>query len=110
MILVDIPLRLGLGLNNRDGWRAAHRRSKAEKQSIAWALIGKPKPATPCVIRITRVAPSAGPDDDNLAGACKATRDAVAAWLGIDDKRTDLVRYETAHARGPWGVRIEVVA
>lgn len=24
-------------------------------------------------------------DDDNLAGGCKALRDAVARWLGIDD-------------------------
>jgi hypothetical protein len=107
-MLADFPLRLGLGGNDRKHWRAADRQKKAEKQATAWALAGKPKPALPCVVTITRVSPGNGMDDDGVPSACKYVRDEVARWLGVDDKHADIVRYEYAQHRGPWGVRIEV--
>jgi hypothetical protein len=88
---------------------ARHRRVKYEKSAVAWALSLSrlPKPALPCVVTLTRIAPSDGLDDDNLAGSMKGCRDAVASWIGVDDKHTDIVRYEYAQERGPWAVRIE---
>lgn len=50
-------------------------------------------------------------DDDNLRGAMKAVRDAVARWLGVDDKHSDVVRYEYAQelaGRRPVGVTIRI--
>ena len=109
-VLADIPLRLGRGQNDRIGWPERARRVKSERESIGWALIGKPKPSLPCAVLITRVAPGNGLDDDNIVGACKAVRDAFAKWVGVDDKRADIVRYTYVQERAPWGVRIEVVA
>lgn len=106
MILVP-GLRTTRGLNDREHFMAKARRVKNEKAMVAWMLAGKPKPALPCVVTLTRMAPSNGLDDDNLAGSLKAVRDAVAAWLGVDDKDSATVRYVCAQKRAPWGVGIE---
>jgi hypothetical protein len=109
-VLVEIPLELRGGMNSRDAhWRARQRRVKNEREQTAWALFGKKKPATPCLIRITRIAPSAGLDDDNLRSACKGVRDAFAEWIGVDDRRSDVVAYDYDQLRGAWGVRIEQI-
>lgn len=109
-----IPIRTASPLNARDAsWRVRHRRVKAERASVAWALHAeKPeKPALPCVIRLTRLAPSQGLDDDNLRGALKAVRDQLAEWIGVDDRHSDVVRYDYAQVRAKeWGVRVEVVS
>jgi len=64
------------------------------------------RPQIPCTVILTRVAPSAGVDDDNLVGALKGVRDQVAAWLGVDDRHRNQVRYRYAQRRGEWGVEI----
>jgi hypothetical protein len=110
---ITIPMRLGRGMNDRDGhWRARDERVKSERQSVAWMLVGVAKPATPCLVRITRTAPGIGLDDDNLAGACKSVRDEFSKWIGVSDRRSNIVRYTYAQARGKkgeWAVRIEVI-
>lgn len=105
MILVLI--RTVPGLNAREHFRVKAKRVKAEREATGWALKGKPLPPIPCSVRLTRVSPRGVADDDNLVGAMKAVRDEVAAWLGIDDKHRNQVRYVYEQARGPWGVRIE---
>lgn len=105
--MLSVPMRTVPGLNVREHHMARSRRVKTERAHVAWALVNVSKPALPCVVTLTRVAPSNGLDDDNLAGACKGVRDQVAAWLGVDDKRADVVRYEYRQERGPWAVRIE---
>lgn len=105
--MIKVPIRTVPGQNVRESWRARARRVKAERHAVAWVLVGTRKPPVPCTVQITRVAPSNGLDDDNLAGALKASRDQVAEWLGVDDKRRDIVRYVYAQRRGPWGVEIE---
>lgn len=96
------------GMNAREHHMARARRVKGERELIGWLLALQPKPPTPCAITLTRIAPSAGLDDDNLASALKSVRDAFAQWIGVDDKHRDIVRYCYAQQRGPWGVRIEV--
>ena len=103
---VDIPLRTGSGLNGREHYMARARRVKAERQAAAWALHGRPAPDLPCTVLLTRIAPSVGLDDDNLVGALKGVRDAVAEWLGVDDRCRDIVRYRYEQASGPWGVQV----
>lgn len=111
--MIRIEIRTVPGMNVREHWRARARRVKAERQAVAWALLlaQRPdrakRPELPCTVRLTRVAPSAGVDDDNLTGALKGVRDQVAAWLGVDDKLRGLVRYVYEQRRGPWSVEIE---
>lgn len=102
-----VPMRTERGMNAREHPMSRHRRVKAEKDVIAWELVNAQRPPIPCTCLLTRVAPSKGLDDDNLAGALKSVRDAVADWLGVDDARRELVRYRYTQTRGPWGVRIQ---
>ena len=106
MILIP-GFRTVPGMNVREHHMARARRVRAEKERVGWELKRlHQKPPLPCVVTLTRLAPSSGLDTDNLAGAMKAIRDAVADWLGVDDKDTATVRYECAQERGPWAVGI----
>lgn len=105
--MISIPMRTVPGMNVREHWRTRTARVKAEKECVAWELVNLERPPVPCSCLLMRVAPSRGLDDDNLAGALKSVRDAVAAWIGIDDGLRDVVRYEYSQIRGPWAVRIE---
>lgn len=110
--MISVAMRTAPGLNAREHWRARARRVKKEREAIAWALLAprmekSGRPPLPCTVRLTRVAPSNGLDDDNLAGALKGVRDQVAQWLGVDDKDRYRVRYVYAQRRGPWSVEIE---
>lgn len=104
--MIVIPLRTVPGLNAREHFRVRAKRVKAERTAVAWALVGKTKPAIPCSVRLTRVGPATC-DDDNLSGALKAVRDEIAKWLGIDDRHSRQVRYVYEQRKGPWGVGIE---
>lgn len=109
---VLVPLRTGRGGNDRPGhWSGRARRVKAERRTVGWALhvhCGAWRPTLPCVVTLTRCAPSNGLDGDNLAGACKAVRDEVAAWIGVDDRHEELVRYVCEQRRAKdWWVVIE---
>jgi hypothetical protein len=105
--VVKIEMRTERGLNDREHFMARARRVRLERELVAWSLRGCKKPEPPCVVTLTRFAPSEGLDDDNLSGALKACRDAVADWLGVDDKRSDVVKYAYAQQRGKWAVGIE---
>lgn len=105
--MITVPIRTAPGMNVREDWRVRSRRVKKERQTTAWALAGQPKPSIPCSVRLTRVAPSAGVDDDNLSGALKGVRDQIAEWLGVDDRHRNQVRYFYDQKRGPWSVTIE---
>lgn len=65
------------------------------------------QPQLPCVVTLTRIAPSNGLDGDNLQGSLKGVRDAVAVWFSVND-RSPLIewRYEQERAQ-LWAVRIE---
>ncbi len=104
---IAIPLRTISALNAREHFAVRAKRVRNERQLTAWALTGKQKPPIPCAVLLTRVAPSNGIDDDNLESALKGVRDEIAAWLGIDDRHRDKVRYVYEQRRGPWGVVVE---
>ncbi len=89
---------------------ARHRRQKAEREAVLWELrrAKATPPQTPCLCVLTRYSPATRPmDDDNLAGAFKAIRDALAGWIGVDDGDTARLRFRYAQERGSWAVRIE---
>ena len=105
--MIAIPMRTSRGLNAREHHMARARRVRKEREAVAWMLRTAIKPALPCSVLLTRIAPSNGMDDDGLVGSMKAVRDQVAEWLGVDDKDRDTVRYRYGQRRGPWGVTIE---
>lgn len=100
-------LRTKGGMNSREHHQVRARRVRMERQMVAAYVNGQPKPQTPLLVTLTRIAPSSGLDDDNLASALKSVRDQVAAWLGVDDKLRDVVRYQYRQQKGPWAVGIE---
>lgn len=108
--LCIVPVRT-IGPNAREHWAARAARVKSERAMTAVLLrTSGPRPALPCAIRFVRQS-SGALDDDNLRGACKALRDEVAAWLGVDDRAGTGVTWEYAQEkapRGTIGVRIEV--
>lgn len=83
----DCPVKTISEANNRDHWTVRSKRRKAQQAEVDAMLLNAlrgRKMAVPCVVRLTRVAPKVL-DTDNLASAFKATRDAIARRLGIDD-------------------------
>jgi hypothetical protein len=110
VLKLTLPLRTVSGMNAREHPMARHRRVKKERAAVAWLLNGKPVPPLPVVVTMTRLAPSSGLDDDNLASAMKPVRDEIARWLGVDD-RSPQVRWMPAQRREKaWGVEISVAA
>ena len=87
---------------------ARARRVKAERQSVAWAMLQQPRPAGAVRVLLTRVAPSNGLDGDNLQGALKAVRDQVAAFLVRDDADPSIAwtYAQRRGAKGEWRVEI----
>ena len=112
-LVVRVPgMRVTNGLNTREHWAARARRTKRERKTVGLYLLaaGRMRPTPPLTVRMVRVYPPRGKpqDGDGLHAAFKATRDAVAAWLGIDDAERFGVTWEVAQEPGPaWAVRIE---
>lgn len=112
----NISVRLGgktHSLNVPMHWRKKARIVKALRSNAAAILFfaSKYPPMLPCIIYLTRIAPSNGLDGDNLQGALKPVRDGVADYLQVDDG-SPLVTWEYAQERGPKGeyaVRIEIM-
>jgi len=101
-------LRLDVTLNSRVHWAAKERAVRHQRESVRFALAGVARLDGATRVRITREAPALL-DTDNLAGACKAVRDEVAAWLGVDDGPTGPVTWEVLQRKAPgYGVEIQV--
>jgi len=104
---VEIPgLRLDVTANSRLHWAARAKRVKRQRAIVGLMLRSVDRPTLPCVVTITRRSPGTL-DDDNAVSSAKAVRDAVAQWLGVDD-RSPLVTWRVEQERGPWGVRVAV--
>lgn len=110
---IEHPLKLGGGLNDRLHYMVRAKKVKKERELVAWLLVPFARPATPVTFKLTRISkPSATGfiplDRDNLFGAFKSVRDAIAKWMGVDDRDETLVSYEYHQEPGAnWGVRIE---
>lgn len=63
----------------------------------------------PLLVTVTRLGPGRLDPHDNLPTSQKHVIDAIAAYLGIDDRHDHVVRYVIAQERAPeWGVRIRI--
>lgn len=86
-LVFDAPIKTISEANCRDHWRVKSQRRKEQQQTVTGMLINALRGrqvALPCVVRLTRVGPKVL-DSDNLQSAFKATRDAIARKLGVDD-------------------------
>lgn len=108
-ISVVIPIRTINPLNRREQWFQRASRVRKERSDTAWILRAVQRPALPCVVTMTRVAPSNGLDCDSLPASCKGIRDEIAKWLGVDD-RDPRVKWEYEQRRGKqWAVEVSIV-
>lgn len=100
-----IPIRLPSLPNTRMSWRALASLKKKQKMATrrvindGWYIL-------PLIITITRVGPRKL-DDDNLAGACKYVRDAIADRVGVDDG-SPLYTWRYEQCTGHYGVDVEI--
>ena len=110
-----VPVQTRSETNMRGHWSDRYRRSRAQKRTVAGVLaiegiLKSPLPP-PVVVTLTRVG-GRRLDDDNLRGALKYVRDALAEWLGVDDRdprvawRYDQLAVMDAEGVGV-GVRVE---
>ena len=100
-------LKLVSEANAHEHWRERQRRAK-EQHLLVGAMLGLArKPQLPLRVVITRVSPQAL-DTDNATGSGKHVRDAVARWLGIDDRST-AVEWIVVQEKGAIGTRVEIV-
>lgn len=104
----EVPVKTASTSNLREHPMARYRRTDAQKAATRrrcpeWT-------AGPLlVVRLTRVSPRKL-DDDNVRGALKSVRDALASWLRVDDA-SPLVRWEYLQERcNAQLVRVEVWA
>lgn len=93
--------------NARGRWGAGAKRAAKQRGVVALVLRDLARRAVPCEVRIVRLGPGQL-DDDNLGRACKAVRDEVSAWLGVDDN-DPRVSWACAQQRAKeWAVRIVI--
>lgn len=107
-VVVSLPIRLVSEANARGTWARAKRTATARREVLT-ALLAEsapPEVGVRLAVVITRIG-TRPLDDDNLASACKATRDAVAEWLQRDDGDGSVAWY-TRQQRGQYGVRVLV--
>lgn len=111
---VEVPIKTVSEANKRGHhWSAKRDRVAKQRRRALLGLLslGKP-PSPPLVVTLTRIIGKYGKrydPGDNLPASLKAVRDAVADWLGVDDRYEDLVRYEYAQEKGTaYAVRIEI--
>lgn len=101
-------LRLTYTLNSREHWSVKAREVDYQRAAVRHAFEGVALPSEPTRVLIVREGPVLL-DSDNLAGACKAVRDEIAARLRVDDGPRGPVTWvaEQTKERG-YGVRVEI--
>lgn len=105
-----IPLKTVNELNDHSHWRNRAKRARVQHAATAQAVASLDKPELPCVVNLTRVSRGMLDPDDGLNSSCKFVRDAIAKWLGVDDKHSHIVKYRYDQRRGtPPAVEVEIV-
>jgi hypothetical protein len=94
-------------VNSREHYRVKAKRVAFEREEIGRAMRGalsERRPFfivdgrlfQPVLIKMTRVAPSKGLDDDNLYSALKGVRDSITEVLGLKDDSNQMLRFEVS--------------
>lgn len=85
VVAVALPLHLAPVGNRREHPFARARRTRREIAAVLAPLKGRTPPPLPVVVELTRTGWNAL-DPDGLVAAMKAPIDALAGWLGVDDR------------------------
>ena len=88
ILRVQIPIRLISEANTTGHWTTKAKRVKDQRGTtslICKSKLHNKEIKLPLTVTITRIAPRTL-DTDNLSSSAKATRDAVADSIGINDK------------------------
>ena len=114
VVVVELPgLVTRSEMNTQVGgrWDRTRRRDAAHA-AVEGATRHLAPPPLPVRVCIARRAPGTA-DLDNLGSATKATQDAIAEWLGVDDgvrdTRVEWRRTQERTPRGVYGVRVTLV-
>lgn len=107
MIRVILPIKVVSVANLREHFMARAKRSKLHRETAHLMLRRLAPPAPPVTVTMTRIG-SRTLDTDNLSSGCKAARDGIADWLGVDDAdpRVTWVYAQTKGKR--YGLIVEV--
>ena len=106
----SINIRVIQSLAERFGWPRAVLRHFPKELMVAVRAkaVRRHEIDPPLNVTITRCAPRKL-DDDNLVSSAKPVIDAVARWLGVDDGRSDLVKYAVEYEKAELaGFRIRI--
>jgi hypothetical protein len=123
---VTVPVRTVSELNRHEHWRLRQKRAKGQHLAVrdgmlssalnryeAWSRMGRGSTETPRLlllplhVHLTRLA-TRKLDTDNLAGALKHVRDAVAKFLGVDDGDESKVTWSVGQEpQKGYAVRVE---
>lgn len=108
-MVITLPIKTVSEANRREHWAKKAARVKAHRKA-AWLLT--PAHALPCIVRLTRIAPRALDEGDNLPASLKAVRDGIADRLGVDDRddRVTWVYYQRRGRPGEYAVEVELEA
>jgi hypothetical protein len=85
VVEVTLPLHLAPVGNRREHPLARARRTRREIAAVLGALDGRTPPPLPAVVLLVRVGWNAL-DVDGLVASVKGPIDALARWLGVDDR------------------------
>ena len=101
------------GLNARLYYRTRYRRTMYVHTAVGCAIIAACWPheldgRKTCRITVEQRIGKL-PDDDNVRAMCKAIRDAIAKWFGVDDGPSGPLRWEYVWRRGPDRTILEVL-
>lgn len=109
---IEVPIRIESVANLREHWSQRAKRSRLQRAAVRCQLLDANEfRCLPCTVTLTRIAPRAL-DTDNLASGCKAARDGVADWLGVNDAdpRVTWVYAQVAGKPKEYALRVEIVA
>jgi hypothetical protein len=84
-VTVEVPIALRALGNRREHHLARARRTRREIAAVLGALGGRTPPPLPVVVLLVRVGWNAL-DVDGLVASVKGPIDAIARWLGVDDR------------------------
>lgn len=111
-IIVHVRTRSEMNQSRQEHWSTKKKIVDAQHDAVTYALRAESvrclfKP--PIRVTLARMGPKRL-DSDNYRSALKATRDAIAKWIGIDDGRDDLLEwvYDPQEENLKYGVRIRI--
>ena len=106
-----LPIKTVNESNGSHGhWRDKSARRASHRTAVWASMSGKPLPALPITVTLTRISAGELDEHDNLRGALKAVADQVAEMYSIPDKDKQFTwQYAQKKApRGTYAVRVKI--